>query len=164
MKTKKNEYQDIIPGLLSSDQAYEFRLVPFKQLKGAVHCYTDRDRSSDALNELRIILGMEILLFCIPAEDFERVLTQNFYKSIAQEQQILDSEDLLDQILATAHAINSSDVHFEIFKNTTRVRFRMDGKLKEFFSVEAKDYPSICLLYTSPSPRDLSTSRMPSSA
>ena len=25
-------------------------------------------------------------------------------------------------------------------------------------------YPEICLLYTSPSPRDLSTSRMPSSA
>ena len=27
-----------------------------------------------------------------------------------------------------------------------------------------KKYPYICLLYTSPSPRDLSTSRMPSSA
>ena len=27
-----------------------------------------------------------------------------------------------------------------------------------------RDYPNICLLYTSPSPRDLSTSRMPSSA
>ena len=26
------------------------------------------------------------------------------------------------------------------------------------------DYPYLCLLYTSPSPRDLSTSRMPSSA
>ena len=30
------------------------------------------------------------------------------------------------------------------------------------FPVDAKEY--ICLLYTSPSPRDLSTSRMPSSA
>ena len=28
----------------------------------------------------------------------------------------------------------------------------------------AKDHAYICLLYTSPSPRDLSTSRMPSSA
>ena len=27
-----------------------------------------------------------------------------------------------------------------------------------------RDIPSYCLLYTSPSPRDLSTSRMPSSA
>ena len=30
--------------------------------------------------------------------------------------------------------------------------------------VEAFDDPKVCLLYTSPSPRDLSTSRMPSSA
>ena len=30
--------------------------------------------------------------------------------------------------------------------------------------VEAIGNPNICLLYTSPSPRDLSTSRMPSSA
>ena len=35
-----------------------------------------------------------------------------------------------------------------------------DEKLK--FNV--KHYSNICLLYTSPSPRDLSTSRMPSSA
>ena len=36
-------------------------------------------------------------------------------------------------------------------------------KLKEFL-VENKEDILICLLYTSPSPRDLSTSRMPSSA
>ena len=29
---------------------------------------------------------------------------------------------------------------------------------------KVEDEPEICLLYTSPSPRDLSTSRMPSSA
>ena len=38
--------------------------------------------------------------------------------------------------------------------------------LPEWDSVQAqlKALPSTCLLYTSPSPRDLSTSRMPSSA
>ena len=29
---------------------------------------------------------------------------------------------------------------------------------------EVRTYPQVCLLYTSPSPRDLSTTRMPSSA
>ena len=33
-----------------------------------------------------------------------------------------------------------------------------------FFDCHFKEDPVICLLYTSPSPRDLSTSRMPSSA
>ena len=42
------------------------------------------------------------------------------------------------------------------------------GRYRQFFQVGAEVYgvagPYICLLYTSPSPRDLSTSRMPSSA
>jgi len=161
MKTQENQYRDIIPGLFSSDQAYEFRLVPFEKKKEVVHCYTDEDRSQDALNELRVLLGMELLLFPIATVDFEVLLTQNFYKSIAQEQQMVDSEDLLDQILATAHAINSSDVHFEIFKNTTRVRFRMDGKLKEFFSIEAKDYPSIINKIKIKAQLDIAEKRLP---
>ena len=32
------------------------------------------------------------------------------------------------------------------------------------FANEMNKHPNLCLLYTSPSPRDLSTSRMPSSA
>ena len=38
------------------------------------------------------------------------------------------------------------------------------GLRKLGMTVEHDDSPNICLLYTSPSPRDLSTSRMPSSA
>ena len=39
-----------------------------------------------------------------------------------------------------------------------------DADPKEKFFAFAKTVPHTCLLYTSPSPRDLSTSRMPSSA
>ena len=38
------------------------------------------------------------------------------------------------------------------------------GGLKLFCAGVGTKHPDICLLYTSPSPRDLSTSRMPSSA
>ena len=37
-------------------------------------------------------------------------------------------------------------------------------QIKEMLETEATPDPKTCLLYTSPSPRDLSTSRMPSSA
>ena len=37
-------------------------------------------------------------------------------------------------------------------------------EFEQFFKQDAMDTPKVCLLYTSPSPRDLSTSRMPSSA
>ena len=53
--------------------------------------------------------------------------------------------------------------------NSVNYTFRMhDPRVGRFFAVDPleKSYPwnSPCLLYTSPSPRDLSTSRMPSSA
>ena len=37
-------------------------------------------------------------------------------------------------------------------------------KMNKILSVNVEDFDCSCLLYTSPSPRDLSTSRMPSSA
>ena len=39
-----------------------------------------------------------------------------------------------------------------------------DGKHKYYILIESEKKVYFCLLYTSPSPRDLSTSRMPSSA
>ena len=43
---------------------------------------------------------------------------------------------------------------------------KVEGVLHEFSTISGvkEDMADICLLYTSPSPRDLSTSRMPSSA
>ena len=49
--------------------------------------------------------------------------------------------------------------------NKKVVAFDKDLKLKKRLVAEVKrTWPYVCLLYTSPSPRDLSTSRMPSSA
>ena len=45
--------------------------------------------------------------------------------------------------------------------STNRIR---KGEDKAFISIRSKNHLNTCLLYTSPSPRDLSTSRMPSSA
>ena len=51
----------------------------------------------------------------------------------------------------------------DIFQNNTLAVFK-ETKLKFGCSCKRKTLLYTCLLYTSPSPRDLSTSRMPSSA
>ena len=55
--------------------------------------------------------------------------------------------------------------------NSTQISALANNKNAEILEKYAEDYPvgphdkpQSCLLYTSPSPRDLSTSRMPSSA
>ena len=51
-------------------------------------------------------------------------------------------------------------------RGTAVTSIQIDGVLHEFTSIKGvrEDVTDICLLYTSPSPRDISGSRMPSSA
>ena len=63
-------------------------------------------------------------------------------------------KDLAMQVAAlNPQFLDKSEVSEEFIENEKRVRL-----------AQAKEDPKNCLLYTSPSPRDLSTSRMPSSA
>ena len=66
-------------------------------------------------------------------------------------------------------ALSSNVVSAQEYKKITRLGTSQSvctggvetaAELQEYFAQN----PNICLLYTSPSPRDLSTSRMPSSA
>ena len=78
----------------------------------------------------------------------------------------------------------ASDIHIEPYEKEFRVRFRIDGilynimalpmklkdpltsriKIMSKLDISEKRLPQDCLLYTSPSPRDRTRSRMPSSA
>ena len=60
---------------------------------------------------------------------------------------------LCNVVLVDAIKRGASDIHIEPYEKEFRIRYRIDGVLYE-----------ICLLYTSPSPRDRQKSRMPSSA
>ena len=56
---------------------------------------------------------------------------------------------------------------YVIEQTTARDSFLASGvvaPMAELNATEGGDFVNVCLLYTSPSPRDLSTSRMPSSA
>ena len=61
--------------------------------------------------------------------------------------------------LAVTAELNSPDSHLpeSVHRNALVLGSLCDG-------INATDAAGACLLYTSPSPRDLSTSRMPSSA
>ena len=59
-------------------------------------------------------------------------------------------------------ALTKLDVLDELDEIKMCVAYDLDGKRLDYLPAAVED--QICLLYTSPSPRDLSTSRMPSSA
>ncbi len=116
--------------------------------------------SSQTLAEVRRYLGMPLRLENIDQERFD-LLLQNAYESgsnqameamddlggdldlfrIAQElpepEDLLESEDdapiirLINALLTEAIKENASDIHIEPFENRLRVRFRIDGVMRE---------------------------------
>ena len=65
----------------------------------------------------------------------------------------------LDSLLASTADLLAEDVYFRLLRPQAS-----DLQLKQAARLMVVGLAVICLLYTSPSPRDLSTSRMPSSA
>jgi len=153
--------QPILLHILSSEQAHQFRLLPFAVSSSELSCYTDRDLSPDLQQEWEVLLGKSLLVCRISTEIFDELLSKHFYRSINANAQLNVSSDILDQMLKTAHALQSSDVHFEVFANSTRVRFRLDGKLKEFFSIPKKDYPALINKIKIKAQMDISEKRLP---
>ena len=155
------ELRPILTQLLSREQVQDYRLLPYAKSKTHLHCYTDAAPSNATLQEWTVLLGKQLILTPLETQQFETLLSQHFYRRVAAETQLIASEDVLEQILKTAHALQSSDVHFEIFADNTRVRFRLDGKLKTFFTPPISDYPALINKIKIKAQLDISEKRLP---
>ena len=96
-------------------------------------------------------------------------LLENRLSSVMRSHNIEDDKALFDMVRSNPNSTLANDVVESM--SVTETSFFRDGKPFDLFLKRA--LPEIldnrpvgrpCLLYTSPSPRDLSTSRMPSSA
>ena len=76
------------------------------------------------------------------------------------ETEIKDLENELEKLKDPYNQEGLSEVDTQKISST---QSEIDEKLKSIYS-NLDPWQTTCLLYTSPSPRDLSTSRMPSSA
>ena len=112
-----------------------------------------------ALTEVRRIIGRPIQLSETSPEQFDALLAQTYEQNSDQAmammagvsdeldldqlaeniepEDLLEAEDdapiikLINAVLTEAIKVNASDIHFEAFENRMRVRFRVDGVLRE---------------------------------
>lgn len=147
--------------LISSEQAYHYHIVPQDKGNGSVTFKTDRV-SEDLKQELEIVLGIRVELTAVPTEDIKRYLSANFRKRENTRSESLHySSDFLEKLIHTAKDIGSSDIHFEPYENKCRVRYRLDGKLKEQFVVSLEEYPVIVNKLKIRAGLDISEKRLP---
>jgi len=134
-------------------------LLPVGEDNGAVTVAASRLFDTSGLDELRLACGREVNLALAPAADIDRSIKlllgvgADTLQSLMSEAgddgvQVVDqdadedvdlasaAEDasiikLVNQVLAEAIERRATDVHFEPFEATLRVRYRIDGVLQE---------------------------------
>ncbi|MEP0266114.1 ATPase, T2SS/T4P/T4SS family [Dokdonia sp.] len=148
--------------LISAEQAYQYRIVPIDKENDTVILYSDTKTADTLSQELLIFLGYTVSIKQIETKELDRYLSSNFRKAFETENQTLTyTQDFLEKILLTAKSIGSSDIHFEPFENSCRIRFRLDGKLKEQYRIAKEEYPVIINKIKNQANLDISQNRLP---
>jgi len=130
--------------LITANQAFHHRIVPFKKSDDKVVFKTDVANLKELEEELQILLGYSLSLETESVENLESYLSLNYRQKTTSETEELNFKtNFLQQLLQTAKDYNSSDIHLEPYEDRCRVRFRLDGKLREQFSINSAEYPQI---------------------
>lgn len=146
---------------ISSSQAYHYRIIPIAATKERLTLKTDQV-SETIIQELQVILNLDVHLIEDTTENIQQYLSINFRPQSRNSQEDLHySSDFLEKLLLTAKAIGSSDIHFEPYEFSCRVRFRLDGKLKEQFIISLEEYPVIINKLKIKANLDISEKRLP---
>ncbi|WP_417873527.1 GspE/PulE family protein [Xanthomarina gelatinilytica] len=147
--------------LLNSEQAYYYRVIPIKLDNNTITFKTDKF-TNDLQQELQVVFDKNILLLEETTEHIQKYLATNFRKqSDAHKTDLQYSNDFLEKLLMSAKNIGSSDIHFEPYETRCRVRFRLDGKLKEYYIISLDEYPVIINKIKIKAGLDISEKRLP---
>ncbi|MDG2194280.1 MAG: GspE/PulE family protein [Polaribacter sp.] len=163
MKKNRIEISTALLQTITSEQAYQYRIVPFSNASNGFSFKTDAENLSSLTQELQIVLGKEVVLEKETSENMNVYLLTNYRKRNAPKSTILlnYSEDFLLNMIHEAKEIGSSDIHFEAFEKSNRVRFRIDGKLIEKYVISVEEYPKIVNRIKIMASLDISEKRLP---
>lgn len=162
MKIKSYNIPTELQQLLNAEQAFHYRIIPETQINGSITFKTDTSNTDSLTKELQIIFGKQIVLNKESTENIQLYLDTNYRKTKQSTQtQLSDSKDLLLDIIYEAKSLGSSDIHFETFENSRRVRFRIDGKLIERYIIAETEYPKIINQLKVKAGLDIAEKRLP---
>jgi type IV pilus assembly protein PilB len=148
--------------LVNAPQAYQYRIVPFSKENDIITFKSDNKDLIGLRSELKILLGLSVELIEDTSDNINRYLSTNYRKSATDKiSEIHYTNDFLEKILLLAKETGSSDIHFEQYEMKARIRFRLDGKLKEQYHLSLEEYPVIVNKIKIRAQLDISEKRMP---
>ncbi len=158
-----NEIFDIpvdLKQIITSNQAFHYRVIPVHRDKDTIHFKTDSNSIKSLQKELSIILNQNIILISETTDNLQSYLTLNYRKANVKQEQLHYEDNFLQKLIATAKDFGSSDIHMEPYEKFCRVRFRLDGKLKEMYTITKKEFPQLVNQIKIQSGLDISQKRL----
>lgn len=159
----KKEYNipTALTQFISNEQAYYYRIIPVGFNNNILTFKCDQI-TNDLQQELQIMLNKNVELIADTTNNIQQYLSVNFRSGNSNKTLDLHySNDFLENILYSAKSIGSSDIHFEPYENKCRVRFRLDGKLKEQYIISIEEYPVIVNKIKIKAGLDIAEKRLP---
>ncbi|MDL5514713.1 GspE/PulE family protein [Arenibacter sp. M-2] len=148
--------------LISSEQAFHYRIVPLAKDETGITFITDNVNRESLLAELQIVLDTLVHLKSCESEELQKLLSINYRnQGNTADNKLHYTSDFLEKILFNAKNIGSSDIHFEPFEKRCRVRFRLDGKLIEYFNIPLDEYPTVINKIKIKANLDIAEKRLP---
>lgn len=138
--------------------ARRFSVMPLFILKDKLYVATSNPADLMAIDFIRIQTGLSVEEFVTTAGNIEQAINRHYLVSertketvktiVAQKKEELEVEDeffsvsfddhdapsikLVDHIISTAIRLGASDIHIEPFQESSLLRFRLDGVLREY--------------------------------
>ncbi|MBW1296607.1 GspE/PulE family protein [Aquimarina litoralis] len=160
MKIDSFEIPVHLKQLITPNQAFHYRIIPFLKEKDTVQFKTDSNNINELAKELAIILNQQIVLIPETTENIQSYLSLNYRKTTSSNQKLHYEDNFLQKLISTAKDFGSSDIHMEPYEKFCRVRLRLDGKLKEQYTISNKEYPQLVNQIKIQSGLDISQKRL----
>lgn len=149
-----------LKNVISKEIAWHYRVVPNLISETKVVFLIDKARNNQKIiSELEVVIGKEIELIEQDSLVIEKLLILNYRKSGEQPTSI--KNNVLDEIIAEAIDFKSSDIHFEIYEEFTRIRYRIDGVLVEKKQLKLDVYAEVINMIKIQSNLDITEKRLP---
>jgi type IV pilus assembly protein PilB len=157
-----------IKQIISTRQAWNYRIIPKEITTDSIHLYIDTKVINDGItNELEILLGKRILLTPLDGEKINEALKTYYsvHGSVAPglmfSKIIGDKDTLVLRLVIEALTCGCSDIHFEAQERNARIRYRSDGHLIDKYYIEKSEYPALINAIKIKANLDISEKRLP---
>jgi len=164
-KTELLELDTLLKSIVTTEQAWHYSIIP-KQIEDNYLLFwiSELVSTSEVEKELQVILGKNVNTYPISPEIIKNSLLKHYPKTNNQNHSdatFASEDDFLVNLFQEARALNSSDIHIEIYQSDCRVRMRKDGMLIERHKLQYQDYPALVNRIKIKANLDISEKRLP---